>query len=69
MHTRFGLVLMMTHSCNLRCRYCYTVPSQIDRSETRLLAQPSDVPSVPSLPAARWNSGSSAANRCWKPSE
>lgn len=24
MYDRFGLVLMLTHACNLRCRYCYT---------------------------------------------
>lgn len=24
MYPRFGLVLMMTHACNLKCEYCYT---------------------------------------------
>jgi len=24
MHTNFGLTLMVTHACNLRCTYCYT---------------------------------------------
>jgi len=24
MYPRFGLVLMLTHACNLRCSYCYT---------------------------------------------
>jgi uncharacterized protein len=24
MHARFGLTLMVTHACNLRCAYCYT---------------------------------------------
>ncbi len=24
MYTQFGLVLMVTHACNLRCTYCYT---------------------------------------------
>lgn len=24
MYTRFGLVLMVNHACNLRCTYCYT---------------------------------------------
>ena len=23
MYTRFGLTLMVTHACNLRCTYCY----------------------------------------------
>jgi sulfatase maturation enzyme AslB (radical SAM superfamily) len=24
MYSRFGLVLMVTHACNLKCEYCYT---------------------------------------------
>ena len=24
MYSRFGLVLMVNHACNLRCSYCYT---------------------------------------------
>jgi len=39
LRARFGLVLMVTHSCNLRCTYCYTgskfgrsMPEQIGQS-------------------------------------
>ncbi len=38
MYTRFGLVLMVTHACNLRCSYCYagrktalTMPEPVGR--------------------------------------
>jgi uncharacterized protein len=31
MYDRFGLVLMVTHACNLRCRYCY-VGAKSDRA-------------------------------------
>jgi molybdenum cofactor biosynthesis enzyme MoaA len=25
-YSRFGLTLMVTHACNMRCRYCYNGP-------------------------------------------
>ncbi len=48
MYENFGLTLMLTHACNLRCRYCYT-GAKVERAMPLDVARKAIVRSVASL--------------------